>query len=127
MDDLTLSDYVERSKNRILASLVDWLRIPSMSADPDHAEDVAASAEFCAGLMRSAGIKNVEVLSAGGVPAVYGDWLDAGAGAPTVLVYGHHDVQPVTPSTSGRPRLLSRRSRTTCCGRGAPATTRARS
>ena len=97
MDDLTLNDYVERSKNRILASLVDWLRIPSVSADPDHARDVAASAEFCAGLMRSAGIKNVEVLSAGGVPAVYGDWLDAGARAPTVLVYGHHDVQPVDP------------------------------
>ena len=97
MDDLTLSDYVERSKGRILASLVDWLRIPSMSADPDHAKDVAASAEFCAGLMRSAGVKNVEVLSAGGVPAVYGDWLDAGAGATTVLIYGHHDVQPVDP------------------------------
>ncbi len=97
MDDLTLSDYVERSKARILASLIDWLRIPSMSADPDHAKDVAASADFCAGLMRSAGVKNVEVLSAGGVPAVYGDWLDAGAGATTVLIYGHHDVQPVDP------------------------------
>ena len=97
MDDLTLSDYVERSKGRILASLIDWLRIPSMSADPDHAKDVAASADFCAGLMRSAGVKNVEVLSAGGVPAVYGDWLDAGAGATTVLIYGHHDVQPVDP------------------------------
>jgi acetylornithine deacetylase/succinyl-diaminopimelate desuccinylase-like protein len=97
VDDLTLSDYVNRSKDRILGSLVDWLRIPSISADPAHAGDVATSAEFCAGLLTSAGVKNVETLSAGGVPAVYGDWLGAGASAPTVLVYGHHDVQPVDP------------------------------
>ena len=97
MDDLTLSDYVNRSKDRILGSLVDWLTIPSISADPAHAGDVASSAEFCADLMRSAGVKNVETLSAGGVPAVYGDWLGAGSAAPTVLIYGHHDVQPVDP------------------------------
>ncbi len=97
MDDLTLSDYVNRSKDRILGSLVEWLTIPSISADPAHAGDVASSAEFCADLMRSAGVKNVETLSAGGVPAVYGDWLGAGSTAPTVLVYGHHDVQPVDP------------------------------
>jgi acetylornithine deacetylase/succinyl-diaminopimelate desuccinylase-like protein len=97
VDDLTLSDYVNRSKDRILGSLVEWLTIPSISADPAHAGDVASSADFCAGLMRSAGVKNVETLSAGGVPAVYGDWLDAGSSAPTVLIYGHHDVQPVDP------------------------------
>ena len=97
MDDLTLSDYVNRSKDRILGSLVDWLTIPSISADPAHAADVASSAEFCADLMRSAGLKNVETLSAGGVPAVYGDWLGAGSSAPTALVYGHHDVQPADP------------------------------
>lgn len=97
MDDLTLSDYVNRSKDRILGSLVEWLTIPSISADPAHAGDVASSAEFCADLMRSAGVKNAETLSAGGVPAVYGDWLGAGSAAPTVLIYGHHDVQPVDP------------------------------
>ncbi len=97
MDDLTLSDYVKRSKDRILGALVEWLTIPSISADPAHAGDVAASAEFCADLLRSAGIQNVETLSAGGVPAVYGDWLGAGSMAPTVLIYGHHDVQPVDP------------------------------
>lgn len=97
MADLTLSDYVKRSQDRILASLVDWLKIPSISADPAHAGDVASSAEFCAGLMRSAGVDNLEVLSAGGSPAVYGDWLNAGDTTPTVLVYGHHDVQPVDP------------------------------
>jgi acetylornithine deacetylase/succinyl-diaminopimelate desuccinylase-like protein len=97
VDDLTLSDYVNRSKDRIVGSLIDWLTIPSISADPAHSGDVASSAEFCADLMRSAGVKNVETLSAGGVPAVYGDWLGAGSAAPTVLIYGHHDVQPVDP------------------------------
>jgi acetylornithine deacetylase/succinyl-diaminopimelate desuccinylase-like protein len=97
VDDLTLSDYVKRSKERVLASLVDWLKIPSISADPARAGDVALSAEFCASLMRAAGLNSVEVLSAGGVPAVYSDWLGAGSTSPTVLVYGHHDVQPVDP------------------------------
>ncbi|HTT90706.1 MAG TPA: dipeptidase [Acidimicrobiales bacterium] len=97
MDDLTLNDYVKRSKDRVLGSLIEWLKIPSISADPAHARDVAASAEFCAGLMRSAGLEHVELLSASGVPAVYGDWLNAGHTSPTVLVYGHHDVQPVDP------------------------------
>jgi acetylornithine deacetylase/succinyl-diaminopimelate desuccinylase-like protein len=97
VDDLTLSDYVNRSKDRVLGSLVEWLTIPSISADPAHAGDVASSAEFCADLMRSAGIEHVETLSAGGVPAAYGDWLNAGPTAPTVLVYGHHDVQPADP------------------------------
>jgi acetylornithine deacetylase/succinyl-diaminopimelate desuccinylase-like protein len=104
VDDLTLSDYVQRSKERVLATLVEWLRIPSMSADPDRAGDVARSAEFCAGLLRDAGLEAVEVLWAGGhgeagngSPAVYGEWLNAGRDAPTILVYGHHDVQPVDP------------------------------
>ena len=104
MNDLTLSDYVQRSKERALATLFDWLRIPSMSADPERAVDVARSAEFCAGLLRESGLQAVEVLWADGgglagtgSPAVYGEWLNAGRGAPTVLVYGHHDVQPVDP------------------------------
>jgi acetylornithine deacetylase/succinyl-diaminopimelate desuccinylase-like protein len=97
VDDLTLTDYVNRSKDRVLGSLIGWLRIPSISADPEHTGDVATSAEFCAEMLRSAGIENVELLSAGGVPAVYGDWLGAGSMAPSVLVYGHHDVQPVDP------------------------------
>jgi acetylornithine deacetylase/succinyl-diaminopimelate desuccinylase-like protein len=108
VDDLALSGYVESSKQRILGTLVDWLRTPSISADPARAADVVASAEFCAGLMRQAGLHNVEVLPVvsadgrpqghgGGGPAVYGEWLEAGDEAPTVLVYGHHDVQPVDP------------------------------
>jgi acetylornithine deacetylase/succinyl-diaminopimelate desuccinylase-like protein len=105
VDDLALAGYLERSKDRILATLLDWLRIPSISADPAHAGDVANSAEFCARLLREAGLHEVEIIpadaggadGAGLAPAVYGEWLGAGEGAPTVLVYGHHDVQPVDP------------------------------
>jgi acetylornithine deacetylase/succinyl-diaminopimelate desuccinylase-like protein len=84
--------------------LTDWLRIPSISADPAHAGDVDASAELCARLLREAGMAWVEILPTGsaeapgsGRPAVYAEWLEAGPGAPTVLIYGHHDVQPVDP------------------------------
>ena len=104
MDDLALASYLQGSKDRILATLFDWLRIPSISADPAHAGDVSSSAEFCARLLRDAGLHEVEILYAGnpgtnggGSPAVYGEWLGAGEGAPTVLVYGHHDVQPTDP------------------------------
>jgi acetylornithine deacetylase/succinyl-diaminopimelate desuccinylase-like protein len=102
--DLALDAYLERSKQRILDQLTDWLRIPSISADPDRAGDVAASAEFCARLLRDAGMRGVEILATGsaaapgsGRPAVYAEWLEAGPDAPTVLIYGHHDVQPVDP------------------------------
>ena len=104
MTDLVLNAYLQRSRQRILATLTDWLRIPSISADPDHADDVAASAEFCAGLLREAGMTSVEILATGtaeapgsGRPAVYAECLEAGPDAPTVLIYGHHDVQPVDP------------------------------
>jgi acetylornithine deacetylase/succinyl-diaminopimelate desuccinylase-like protein len=104
VNDLALTGYLDRSKERIISTLVEWLRIPSISADPDHAGDVAASADFCARLLRDAGLHRVTILPTGqrgaprsGAPAVYGEWLEAGDEAPTVLVYGHHDVQPVDP------------------------------
>jgi acetylornithine deacetylase/succinyl-diaminopimelate desuccinylase-like protein len=106
--ELRLAKYAEAEATRIVATLFDWLRIPSISAHPDHAHDVRSSAEFCARLLKEAGLEHVAVLGppveagpeahlghAG--PAVYGDWLHAGPDAPTVLVYGHHDVQPVDP------------------------------
>jgi acetylornithine deacetylase/succinyl-diaminopimelate desuccinylase-like protein len=97
MADLALAGYAEAERERILGTLFSWLRIPSISADPGRAAEVRTSAEFCAGLLRNAGLEHVTVLETEGGPAVYGDWLHAGAGAPTVLVYGHHDVQPVDP------------------------------
>jgi acetylornithine deacetylase/succinyl-diaminopimelate desuccinylase-like protein len=102
MADLALEVYVETERERILATLFSWLRIPSISAEPEHAGDLRASADFCAGLLREAGLEHVAVLETGGGPAVYADWLHAGAAAPTVLVYGHHDVQPVDPLNEWR-------------------------
>ena len=95
--DLALADYVAAERERILATLFEWLRIPSISAHPDRAGDVRRSAEFTAGLLREAGFEHVELLETAGAPSVYGDWLHAGPDAPTVVVYGHHDVQPADP------------------------------
>jgi acetylornithine deacetylase/succinyl-diaminopimelate desuccinylase-like protein len=94
---LRLAAYVEAECDRIVQTLFDYLRIPSISSQPDHADDVRRSAEFTAQLLRDAGLEHVEVIETDGAPAVYGDWLHAGPDAPTAVVYGHHDVQPVDP------------------------------
>jgi acetylornithine deacetylase/succinyl-diaminopimelate desuccinylase-like protein len=74
--------------------LIDWLRIPSISTDPAFKGEVVRAAEWLANDMRRIGLENVAVLPTKGHPVVYGDWLHAGADKPTVLVYGHYDVQP---------------------------------
>ncbi|HEX3623176.1 MAG TPA: dipeptidase [Acidimicrobiales bacterium] len=96
---LLLEGWLDSERDRILATLVDWLRIPSISAQPDHAGDVRRSAEFTAALLTDAGLEHATVLETpgGGLPSVYADHLHAGPDAPTILVYGHHDVQPVDP------------------------------
>jgi acetylornithine deacetylase/succinyl-diaminopimelate desuccinylase-like protein len=94
---LRLRHHVAADGDRIIATLFDWLRIPSISAHPERTGEVRASAEFGAGLLLDAGFEHVELWETAGAPAVYGDWLHAGPGAPTVVVYGHHDVQPVDP------------------------------
>ncbi|MGH9151136.1 MAG: dipeptidase [Acidimicrobiales bacterium] len=96
-DDLALAGYVAAEADRILATLVEWLRIPSISAHPERAGDVRRSAELAARLLAESGLEHVEVLETAGAPSVYGDWLHAGPDAPTAVVYGHHDVQPVEP------------------------------
>jgi acetylornithine deacetylase/succinyl-diaminopimelate desuccinylase-like protein len=97
---LLLGDWVETERERILATLLEWVRIPSISAQPDRAADVRRSADFTARLLTEAGLEHAEVLETGGGgggPSVYAEHLHAGPDAPTVLVYGHHDVQPVDP------------------------------
>ena len=96
MAELALQKHLETQRDRITETLFEWLRIPSISADPEHAGDVRTSAHFCADRMTDAGLENVTILETPGHPAVYGDWMHAGD-APTILVYGHHDVQPVDP------------------------------
>jgi acetylornithine deacetylase/succinyl-diaminopimelate desuccinylase-like protein len=89
--------FVLAEADTLVAELSEWCAIPSISGDPEHAADVRRSAEHLAGLMEGAGL-DAEVLPVdGGQPAVYAEWLGAGAEAPTVTVYGHHDVQPADP------------------------------
>jgi acetylornithine deacetylase/succinyl-diaminopimelate desuccinylase-like protein len=79
------------------ADLDAWLRIPSISADPAHATDVADSAAWLAEALRRTGFPTVEIWPTPGAPAVFAEWPSADADAPVALVYGHHDVQPVDP------------------------------
>jgi acetylornithine deacetylase/succinyl-diaminopimelate desuccinylase-like protein len=89
---------VEARADGFLSSLMDWLRIPSISADPARHGDVAASAHWLAEALRADGWPTVEVWDHGpALPAVYACWPSDDPDAPTVLVYGHHDVQPVDP------------------------------
>jgi acetylornithine deacetylase/succinyl-diaminopimelate desuccinylase-like protein len=91
-----VQEFVRASEDRLLDELLDLLRIPSISTLPEHKADVILAAEFVAGSLRAAGIENVEVIPTPGHPLVYGDWLHA-PGKPTVLCYGHYDVQPPDP------------------------------
>ena len=95
-DPAELESYLDAHRDERLERLKAFLRIPSISALPEHAPDVRRAAEWLADELRSAGIENVDVSETGGHPIVYGDWLHA-EGAPTVIVYGHYDVQPVDP------------------------------
>ncbi|HEV7657655.1 MAG TPA: M20/M25/M40 family metallo-hydrolase, partial [Mycobacteriales bacterium] len=90
-------EYVEANRATLHADLDAWLRIPSISADPAHAADVKASADWLAAAFTRDGFPTVEIWDAGGSPAVFAEWPAAEPDAPTVLVYGHHDVQPVDP------------------------------
>ncbi len=92
----TWESYLASNQDRFQEELFEFLRIPSISALPENAADVQAAAEWVAARMGQAGIENVEILPTEGHPVVYGDWLHA-PGKPTILIYGHFDVQPVDP------------------------------
>src|ERR1700720_2291658 len=86
---------VEAEKQVYLDELEDFLRIPSISTDPDYTSDVWRASEFVLDKLRAAGL-TAERIETAGHPLVYGEWLGA-PGKPTVLFYGHYDVQPVDP------------------------------
>jgi acetylornithine deacetylase/succinyl-diaminopimelate desuccinylase-like protein len=92
----TWESYLEENRVRFLDELLDYLRIPSISALPEHAADVERAAQWTADRLRTAGMENVRILPTGGHPVVYADWLHA-PDRPTVMIYGHFDVQPVDP------------------------------
>ncbi len=92
----SVDEYVDRNEARFLDELLAFLRIPSISTLPDHKQDVVRAAEFVAGALTAAGLEHVEVIPTANHPLVYADWLHA-PGKPTVLCYGHYDVQPPDP------------------------------
>ncbi|WP_420035458.1 dipeptidase [Streptomyces sp. cg28] len=90
----TVRAYIEDHREAFLDDLVAWLRIPSVSAQPDHAPDVRRSADWLAAKLAETGFPTTEVWPTAGAPAVFAEWPSEDPEAPTVLVYGHHDVQP---------------------------------
>ncbi|MGH9383128.1 MAG: dipeptidase [Vicinamibacterales bacterium] len=94
MDNIV--DFINVNRDRYVDELKTYLAIPSVSALPAHAGDVRKCAEWTADEMRRIGLQNVRIEETPGHPAVYAEWLGAN-GAPTILFYGHYDVQPVDP------------------------------
>lgn len=91
-----LDNYIESNRQRFLDELVQFLRIPSVSAQPKHKEDVLKAAEFVRDQLTAAGAHKAEVMPTNGHPIVYGEYITDN-NLPTVLVYGHYDVQPSDP------------------------------
>ncbi len=98
--DATVRAFVEQNSAGFVEELKDWLRIPSVSGDPDRVRDVRASAEWLAAKLRATGFPTVEIwetAGGAGLPTVFAEWPSGDPDAPTAAVYGHHDVQPATP------------------------------
>jgi acetylornithine deacetylase/succinyl-diaminopimelate desuccinylase-like protein len=95
-------EFARENKGRFVEELKALLRIPSISTDPEHVDDVRRAAEFVAGELKRIGMENVRLIETTtaerkGHPLVYADWLHAGSAKATVLCYGHYDVQPAEP------------------------------
>jgi acetylornithine deacetylase/succinyl-diaminopimelate desuccinylase-like protein len=93
---MTSSSFLTDNQDRFLSELLDWLRIPSVSADPKFHGDVLRAAEYLKDRLVEVGLDNVELCPTAGNPIVYGEKL-IDPSLPTVLVYGHYDVQPADP------------------------------
>jgi acetylornithine deacetylase/succinyl-diaminopimelate desuccinylase-like protein len=89
-------DFINVNRDRYIEELKQYLAIPSVSALPAHAGDVRRAAEWTAQALRTAGMENAALIETPGNPMVYADWMKA-PGKPTILFYGHYDVQPVDP------------------------------
>lgn len=89
-------EYAQQNKDRHLAELKEFVSIPSISTLSEHKPDMQRAAEWVTKQMRDMGLKNVAIMSTEGHPVAYGEWLEA-RNKPTVLIYGHYDVQPVDP------------------------------
>jgi len=94
---ITSTEYLVDNSDRFERELFEFLRIPSVSTDPNRAGDVKECSSWLAQHLRSIGMPRVEIFETEGHPIVYAEHMQAGANAPTVLFYGHYDVQPVDP------------------------------
>ena len=89
--------YLEENQTRFQNELIELLRIPSISYDAAHKADMSKAASWLADKLRTMGVDNVEIIPTADHEVVYGEWLNGGPNAPTVLVYGHYDVQSPEP------------------------------
>ncbi|RSL31702.1 dipeptidase [Salibacterium salarium] len=90
------NSFLDKNQKRFVEELKEFMRIPSVSTLPEKKGEVERAAEWVSSRLQTAGIKNVKTMETRGHPIVYGDWLSA-PGKPTVLFYGHYDVQPAEP------------------------------
>lgn len=93
---MSYESYFKEQRDAHLNELKEWLTIPSISAMSEHKEDVQAAAQWLLNTLKRAGLENIELHPTAGHPVIYADYLHA-PGKPTLLVYGHYDVQPVDP------------------------------
>ena len=96
MDTKSVISFAEEHSQRFIEDLIEFVKIPSISSSSEHTDDVRRCAEFLRNQMLQSGLQRAEIFETAGHPAVYGEWLGA-EGKPTVLIYGHYDVQPVDP------------------------------
>ncbi|TEU21992.1 MAG: dipeptidase [Anaerolineales bacterium] len=89
--------YAQANQDKFLAELKEFLTIPSVSTQPEHKPDIERAAAWLWDKLLTAGFPKAEVMPTPGHPVIYAEWLAAGAEAPTVLIYGHYDVQPPDP------------------------------
>ena len=90
-------DYAHTNSDTYIEGFYDFLRIPSVSTDPKYKADLERCADWVVDEMKRIGFHNCRKITTDGQPVVYGEWLEAGEDAPTLLVYAHYDVQPIDP------------------------------
>jgi len=89
--------YLDENHARFQNELIELLRIPSISHDPAYKADMDKAARWLADKLRAMGVSNVEIMPTAGHSVVYGEWLNGDSSSPTVLIYGHYDVQSPEP------------------------------
>ncbi|MGD8603136.1 MAG: M20/M25/M40 family metallo-hydrolase, partial [Anaerolineales bacterium] len=90
-------EYAHQHQDQYLKDLIEFVRIPSISTLPEHNEDMQRAAKWIADRLESLGFQDVAITPTKKHPVVSGQWMQAGKDAPTILVYGHYDVQPADP------------------------------